>query len=212
MDELGGEGPTSAVLGHVSTRTLTRVLLSVLAGGLCGVVVTCGVLVLGGGDRTTAARPAPPRPAASAQGAGEAARLGESAEQRSRHRAREVLRRWDAARARAWTSSDPAVLARLYTRRSVAGRRDVAMLRTWTGRGARVTELTTQVLRLQVLVDRARRLELVVTDRVARVEVSGAGGTRTLPRDRASTRRIVLVRTAGRWQVASVSPARPARS
>ncbi|MFB9313896.1 nuclear transport factor 2 family protein [Nocardioides plantarum] len=190
----------------MSTRTLTRVLLSVLAGGLCGVVVTCGVLVLGVaddgdggvGDPTTVPRLAPEQSATPSA--------------HPRHRAREVLRRWDADRERAWRRADPAALARLYTPGSVAGARDIAMLRAWTHRGARVTELTTQVLRLQVLSDRGRRLVLVVTDRVAQVGVAGVASVGGLPRDRPSTRRIVLVRTAGRWRVASVSPQPPARS
>ena len=82
------------------------------------------------------------------------------------------------------------------------------MLRTWTGRGARVTELTTQVLRLQVLVDQPSRLVVVVTDRVAVVQAASIH----LPQDRPSTRRLVLVRPGDRWLVASVSPGRTARS
>lgn len=180
----------------MSSRVLVRVLLSVLAGTLCGVAVTCGVLVVAG--REAPDRITLPRPDAV-----------------SRHgpvdpgRAREVLRAWDADRARAWVEGDSTALARLYTAGSVAGRRDVEMLQAWTDRDARLTGLTTQVLRLQVLVERERRLVLVVTDRVADVDAFGL----SLPRDRASTRRITLARAAeGAWRVAAVSRQRPGRS
>lgn len=193
--------------GVMSSRVLTRVLLSVLAGALCGVAVTCGVLVVGQGDPVRLARPAAeasPAPASSDVRDVRAGRAG---------RAREVLRRWDAARARAWTTGDTEALAGLYTPGSVAGLRDVAMLRAWTERGARLTGLTTQVLRLQVLVERPRRLVLVVTDRVAQVQA----GPAALPQDRPSTRRLVLTRpprgtTDGSWCVESVSPVLRGRS
>lgn len=181
----------------MSSRVLTRVLLTALVGALCGVVVACVLVVAGDGggrDLDGVERSAATVPAASA-----ATRAGGP---------REVLRRWDAARARAWTAADDDALARLYTPASVAGRRDVAMLRSWTARGLRVTKLTTQVLRLQVLVERDRRIVLVVTDRVA---VAEAGDVR-LPDDRESTRRVELRRVGAAWRVAAVSPARPARS
>lgn len=192
----------------MSPRTLTRVLLGVLAGALCGLVATSAVLVLrdrsgsdGGG------RPAAPAVSAVPEASPAVGRSGRPVPVR----AREVLRRWDAARAEAWTAADPRALARLYAPGSVAGARDVAMLRAWTARGARVTELTTQLLRIEVVAERGHRLEVLVTDRVARARVSGAGSA-TLPVDRASTRRIVLVRQGARWLVASVSPEPPGRS
>ncbi|WP_148615114.1 hypothetical protein [Nocardioides rubriscoriae] len=182
----------------MSSRVVSRVLLSVLAGALCGVVVTCGVLVVRSPDA------APPAPSARpADGRATPVATPPAA------RARQVLRHWDAERARAWTSGDVRALAGLYTPGSVAGRRDAAMLRAWAGRGLRVTGLTTQVLRLQVLLDRPRRLVLVVTDRVAHV----SAGDLVLPHDRPSTRRIVLARSpVGRWRVASVSPEPRGRS
>jgi hypothetical protein len=180
----------------MSSQVIPRVLLSVLAGALCGVVVTSGVLVAQGPDRVAVLRP--PRPTTDPAPV-------------ARGQARAVLRAWDAARAAAWTSGDRRALAGLYTPGSVAGRRDVAMLRAWTDRGARVSEMTTQVLRLQVLDQGASRLVLVVTDRVARVRSAGL----VLPSDRPSTRRIVLVGSGDGadppWRVASVSPARPGR-
>ncbi len=59
---------------------------------------------------------------------------------------RAALRDWDAARAAAWRSGDIDRLAALYVGRSRAGRRDVAMLARWNERGARVEDLSTQVL------------------------------------------------------------------
>lgn len=174
----------------MSSRVLPRVLLSVLAGALCGLVVTSAVVAARGPDRVALARVEAAAPIVGSP-------------------AREVLRRWDAARAEAWTSGDTAGLAALYTPGSVAGRRDVAMLRAWAERGARVTALDTQVLRLRVVLARPTRLELLVTDRVALVRAAGT----TLPHDRPTTRRIVLARSpvAG-WRVESVSRERPARS
>jgi hypothetical protein len=189
-----------------SSRVLTVVLLTVLVGALCGVGVACVVVLLEPSSepsgpaavRTPAAvrPPAPDRPGGEAPAA---------------DTPREVLRAWDAARERAWTSGDPSALRRLYTARSVAGRRDVAMLEAWSARGLRLTALSTQVLRLQVVVERERRLVLVLTDRVARAEADGV----PLPADRSSTRRLVLLRADGAeapWRVAAVSPAPPARS
>lgn len=180
----------------MSPPVLTRVLLSVLAGALCGVAVTCGLLAVRSPDPATVTRVA-------------VAGRAEPTTTVGPVRAREVLRRWDAARAQAWTTGDTRALAALYTPGSVARVRDVAMLRAWADRGARVTDLTTQVLGLRVVVDRPRYLVVVVTDRVAQVRA----GELVLPRDRPSTRRIVLERGAGgRWCVASVSPWPPGPS
>jgi hypothetical protein len=166
----------------MSSQVLTRVLFSVLAGTLCGTGVTCGVLVAtGASDRVGVQRTGPTGPVVGHRPVDPG-------------RAREVLRAWDADRARAWVAGDPAGLGRLYTTRSVAGRRDVAMLRAWSERDARLTGLTTQVLRLQVLVEREHRLVLVVTDRVSAVAGDQAG-VLSLPSDRPSIRRITLVRT-----------------
>lgn len=179
---------------------LPRVLMSVLAGALCGLVITCGVLVAQEPTRVGLART---DARVEAVGVARDDAAGEVSA------ARAVLRRWDAARAGAWASGDTAALAALYTPGSVAGARDVAMLAAWVERDVVVSALTTQVLRLQVLLERPRRLVLVVTDRVASVQAVGA----RLPQDRPTTRRLELLRSdAGAWQVASVSPERPARS
>lgn len=116
-----------------------------------------------------------------------------------------VLHAWDARRAQAWASGDPAALRRLYTAGSPAGRIDRAMLRSWHDRGLRVVGLRTQLLSLVVRAWSGGRLEVVVTDRVAGGVAVGAGVRVPLPRDAASTRTVVLRRVAGEWRVSSVS-------
>ena len=61
-----------------------------------------------------------------------------------------ALTAWDDGRARAWASADPAALASLYAAGSVAGRRDVRMLRRWRARGLRVERLRTQLITVEV--------------------------------------------------------------
>lgn len=179
----------------MSSRVPLRVLVSVLAGALCGIVVAGAALLLGRPSGPTVALPVPvPVPVARPVAATTPAR--------------EVLRAWDAARADAWVAGDAEALGDLYVPGSVAGERDVAMLRAWSRRGARVDGLDTQVLGVEVVVERERRLVLVVTDRVAVL----ATATTTLQGDRPTTRRVALVRRGdAAWQVASVSPV-PARS
>ncbi|WP_372728454.1 hypothetical protein [Nocardioides sp.] len=115
-----------------------------------------------------------------------------------------VLHAWDVRRARAWQAADPAALRRLYVPGSTAGERDVRMLAAWRSRGLRVQQLRTQLVAVRVRAARARRLVLVVTDRVVGEAVSSGGVRTALPRDRASTRVVSLRLVAGRWRVASV--------
>jgi hypothetical protein len=171
----------------MSRTVLSRVLLSVLVGALCGVGLACAVVVL---DRPDGVR--------LVVGQGDAR---PSLEASAAAGPRDVLRQWDAARARAWTTADAEALARLYTPSSRAGRRDVAMLRAWQARGVRLTGLSTHVLDLRVVVARDRLLVLEVTDRVT-YAASAAG---TLPTDQPSTRRVELVRRDAGWVVAAVS-------
>lgn len=121
-----------------------------------------------------------------------------------------VLRDWDRARSRAWARGDPRALARLYVPGSAAGRRDLAMLRAWSGRGLRVEGMRTQVLAVELRTRTARRLVLVVTDRltgaVAVSDGAGALARRALPRDGPTTRRLVFRRLAGRWLLSSAQP------
>lgn len=114
-----------------------------------------------------------------------------------------VLRDWDRARAEAWAAGDVRALRRLYVPGSSAGERDAAMLRRWTDRGLRVRGMTMQVLSVELRRRTERTLVLVVTDRLARAEAVGRSGRIRLPRDGASTRRLVFRDRGGRWRLAS---------
>lgn len=113
-----------------------------------------------------------------------------------------MLERWDARRAAAWAAGDVDRLRSLYAAGSRTGGADVRLLRHYLARGLRVEGLATQVLALDVVQDSPRRLVLDVTDRV--VGGAAVGGARpvALPADRASTRRVVLVRSGEQWVVA----------
>lgn len=113
-----------------------------------------------------------------------------------------VLAAWDERRATAWAGGDAAALADLYAPGSRSGAADVRLLRAYAGRGLRVEGLTTQVLGLRVVEQSPRRLVLVVTDRVVGGSAVVGAAPVALPADRASTRRVVLVRRRGTWVVA----------
>lgn len=121
--------------------------------------------------------------------------------------AREVLREWDRRREAAWVAADQDALGALYLPEAVAGRRDVELLRRWTDRGVHITRLQPQVLELRVVRDAPRLLVVCLTDRLGVVEARVAGERVTLPRDRATTRRIELRRgpaVTSRWRIAAV--------
>ncbi|MGA8847347.1 MAG: hypothetical protein WB471_12100 [Nocardioides sp.] len=122
-------------------------------------------------------------------------------------RAREVIREWDRLREEAWRGADARALRSLYLPDAIAGRRDVALLRRWTDRGALVTRLQPQVLALHVLRASPRRLVVQVIDRLGILTASVAGESVVLPRDRPAMRRIDLrrgPRPPSRWRVAEV--------
>ncbi len=164
--------------------TLPRLLLLVLLMCMCAVLGVAVVLVSERDDPT----PEEAAPASTPVTDGAVA----------------VLRDWDRRRAGAWAAGDVAVLRSLYTRRSLAGVRDAARLSRWLERGLRVRRLETQVLRARVLEERADRLVLSVTDRVARAVATGRGVALPLPADTPSTWRITLRRVDAEWRVASV--------
>ena len=112
-----------------------------------------------------------------------------------------MLATWDERRSAAWAEGDAAALSRLYVDGSGAGAADVGLLQDYARRGLRVREMATQVLALRVAARSPGRLELVVTDRVVGAEAVGSGAPVSLPVDRPSTRRVVLVREGGRWVV-----------
>lgn len=118
-----------------------------------------------------------------------------------------VLRQWDDARARAWARVDIAALRSLYLPDSAALERDLSMLVRWRERGLRVERMQTQVLALQVVAESTDRLELVVTDRLARAVAAGRGQRAVLPADGVTTRWVTLRRVGEVWRMASVLPA-----
>ncbi len=118
----------------------------------------------------------------------------------------DALTTWDQGRARAWASADPVALASLYAAGSVAGRRDVRMLRRWRARGLRVERLRTQLVAVEVERREAERWDLLVTDRLVGGVAVGRGLRADLPVDRPTRRRVTLLLDGGRWRVASVLP------
>lgn len=117
-----------------------------------------------------------------------------------------VLTAWDARRAEAWAAGAASMLRPLYTRDSVAGRRDRAMLRAWAARGLAVRDLRTQLLAVRELCRTPTTWRLLVTDRVAGGTAAGPGGAWPLPRDAVTTRVVTLRWAGGAWRVASVLP------
>ena len=118
--------------------------------------------------------------------------------------AAELLRDWDARRAAAYASADVAALRRLYADGSVAGRRDVAVLRSYRARGLRVVGLTTQVLTVRSEHRAKGEVVLLVTDRLAGAVAVGPGRRVRLPAGVARTRRVTLVDEGRGWVVAQV--------
>ena len=112
-----------------------------------------------------------------------------------------LLRSWDHRRARAYARGDRAALEALYVAGSRTGAADVSVLRGYLGRHLRVEGMHTQLFRAEVVERGGRRLTVLVTD-VLTGAVATSGDRRwALPRDRPSTRRVVLVRVAGEWRV-----------
>ncbi len=112
-----------------------------------------------------------------------------------------VLDHWDAQRSEAWAEGDVRRLRALYTPRSVAGERDVAMLERWRARGLVVRGLDMQVLSIDEVARAPDRWELAVVDRVVGATVAGVA----LPNDAPTSRTVVLHRVGGEWLVSSVS-------
>lgn len=176
-----------------------RVLPALTALACACVAATLVVTLSRVGDRP--AREAPPAPAAEPSAPGPA----------------RILAAWDERRALAWAEGDVEALRGLYVVGSRSGAVDVRLLGHYLRRGLTVEGLRTQVLALDVVGRSSRRLVLLVTDRVVGGRAVGGGSPVALPADRASTRRIVLVRrgaAAGEeWLVAEArDQASPAAS
>ena len=175
----------------MSSTTSARVFLTAVL--MTAVVVTAGVL----------ASPVSGRGPSAARGAANDVTVAPVGEVQ----AAAVLRRWDAARARAWAAGDVRRLGALYTPGSVAGRRDRAMLQAWLRRGLVVSDLRPQVLALREVRHGDGRWVLEVTDRVSSGQAVGRGAARPQPRDAATTTTVTQRRLHGRWRVESVSAA-----
>lgn len=119
-----------------------------------------------------------------------------------------LLHGWDQERAEAYAVGSASRLRDLYVAGASAGAADVRLLRGYTSRGFRVTDMRTQVLALRVLTHRPDRWRLRVTDRLAAADVVRAGVRTRLPRDTASVRVVTMMRGGdGRWRVAAVDDA-----
>ncbi len=121
----------------------------------------------------------------------------------------EVLRTWDARRADAWSRGDLRLLSTLYTRDSVAGRRDLAMLRAWLARGLVARGLQTQLLEVREVRRTPSTWTLIVTDRLVGGFAVGTRVRRPLPHDAPTTRTVELRRVSGSWLVSAVEPLDP---
>jgi hypothetical protein len=116
-----------------------------------------------------------------------------------------VLRAWDQARADAWRRGDPTALDPLYAGGSRSGVADRRLLAAYDARGLRVHGLGVQRAAVEVEQATPRRVVLVVTDRLTGGWVRTRAGERVdLPRDRWSTRQVVLVAREGGWRVVEV--------
>lgn len=124
-------------------------------------------------------------------------------------RALVVLRGWDRRRSAAYAAGDADALRALYVAGSAAGARDATVLRAYQRRGLTVAGLQTQLLAVTPLRVTPRRLRVRVRERLGSAWVRTSAERVRLPRDRADTRVLTLVREAGRWQLAGVRTARP---
>lgn len=115
-----------------------------------------------------------------------------------------LLQEWDRRRAAAWAAGDAGALRALYVAGSLAGERDVEMLRRWRSRGLTVTALHVQVLSGRVLARRPGRLTVEVTERLAGASAAAGGRRWRLPHGGVATRRVTLWRVRGGWRVARV--------
>jgi hypothetical protein len=118
----------------------------------------------------------------------------------------QMLHIWDEQRAAAYASGSARRLRDLYVPGSSAGAADLRVLRGYRERGLRVTRMRTQVLSLSVLDRRGGWRLLAVTDRLVGAVAVRAGRRVQLPRDRATSHMITIMRGGdGRWRVAEVT-------
>lgn len=177
--------------------------LLLVSGGVLALAVALLVLVrpVGGRGPTVEA----PAPRTSRSAGGEAPRLPRAA---GTAEALRLLRDWDRGRSAAYARGSAPQLRALYVPGAAVGAADLRVLHGWTRRGLRVSGMRTQVLALSVLGASPERVSLRVTDRLTGAVARGRGGRVLLPRDRASTRELTLVRGGDRrWRMAAVREA-----
>jgi hypothetical protein len=115
-----------------------------------------------------------------------------------------VLDRLDRRRELAYASEDPTLLRAIYVSGSPVLRHDLAMLRAYAERGVRLTGVRLRILDARLLGRFGRCVRLRVVDRLERPMAHGAEGAVPLPRDRATSRVMVLRGVASGWRIAAV--------
>lgn len=115
-----------------------------------------------------------------------------------------MLRDWDARRAAAFASADPVALGRLYVRGSGLARQDLTVLRDYTRRDVRVTELVPQVTSARVLTASGKVVELALVERVGVTRVAVGARERALAPSRFARRTVRFERVLGSWRLSSV--------
>ena len=106
-----------------------------------------------------------------------------------------LLAAWDSARAAAYHRGSVTDLQALYRPGSAAGAADVTLLRGYLARGLRVEGMRMQLLAVEAVQARPGRVAARVTDRLSGSAVVAGERRVALPRDRATSRRVVLVRS-----------------
>ena len=98
-----------------------------------------------------------------------------------------------------------AVLDDVYAPGSGQRTDDERLVRDYAARGLEIDDVRFEVLRFGVESASGARAVLRVVDRLEPVRVRRSGGAwRTLPRDGATDRRIVLIRTPVGWRISAV--------
>jgi hypothetical protein len=118
-----------------------------------------------------------------------------------------ILARLDRRRERAYAANDPAGLRAVYVAGSTVLRHDLAILRAYGERGARLTGVRLRLLDVALLDRSGSYARLRVVDRLDRPVAHTAQGSVRLPRDRATERLIVLRDAADGWRIEAVRPA-----
>jgi hypothetical protein len=110
----------------------------------------------------------------------------------------------DVARAEALADGNMADLRAVYATGSAAAP-DARLLRLYAARGLRIVGAGMIRRECRVVARSESRVELDVTERVARTwAVAPTGESTPLPRDQLSRHRVVLTGSDGRWRIASV--------